>query len=75
MPRFSHTIDSHTHAFASLKELLAKATPLRSGDVLAGVAASSARSGWRRSWRWRTCRYRCSSTRRWCRTKTTKSRA
>lgn len=43
MPRFSHTIDSHTHAFASLKELLAKATPLRSGDVLAGVAAASAR--------------------------------
>ncbi|MBW3498245.1 MULTISPECIES: ethanolamine ammonia-lyase subunit EutB [unclassified Janthinobacterium] len=43
MPRFSHTIDSHTYAFASLKELLAKATPLRSGDVLAGVAAVSAR--------------------------------
>lgn len=42
MPRFSHTIDSHTYAFASLKELLAKATPLRSGDVLAGVAAASA---------------------------------
>ena len=43
MPRFSHTIDSHTYAFASLKELLAKATPPRSGDVLACVAASSAR--------------------------------
>lgn len=43
MPRFSHTIDSHTYAFASLKGLLAKATPLRSGDVLAGVAAASAR--------------------------------
>ncbi len=43
MPRFSHTIDSHVYQFASLKELLAKATPLRSGDVLAGVAATSAR--------------------------------
>ena len=43
MPRFSHTIYSHTYAFTSLKELLAKATPLRSGDVLAGVAAASAR--------------------------------
>ncbi|APA66982.1 ethanolamine ammonia-lyase subunit EutB [Janthinobacterium sp. 1_2014MBL_MicDiv] len=43
MPRFSHTIDSHAYAFASLKELLAKATPPRSGDVLAGVAAASAR--------------------------------
>jgi len=42
MPRFSHRIDSHTYAFASLKELLAKATPPRSGDVLAGVAAASA---------------------------------
>ncbi|MEF2266579.1 ethanolamine ammonia-lyase subunit EutB [Janthinobacterium sp. LS2A] len=43
MSSFSHTIDSHTYAFASLKELLAKATPLRSGDVLTGVAAASAR--------------------------------
>ena len=43
MSRFSHTIDSHVYQFASLKELLAKATPLRSGDVLAGVAAASAR--------------------------------
>ena len=43
MSCFSHTIDSHTYAFASLKELLAKATPPRSGDVLACVAASSAR--------------------------------
>ena len=43
MPRFSHTIDSHVYQFVSLKDLLAKATPLRSGDVLAGVAAASAR--------------------------------
>lgn len=43
MPCFSHTIDSHVYQFASLKELLAKATPPRSGDVLACVAASSAR--------------------------------
>src|SRR5262249_17474686 len=31
-----------TYTFSSLKELLAKATPPRSGDVLAGVAAKSA---------------------------------
>jgi ethanolamine ammonia-lyase large subunit len=31
-----------THTFSSLKELMAKATPHRSGDVLAGVAAKSA---------------------------------
>ena len=30
------------YRFADLKELLAKATPPRSGDVLAGVAATSA---------------------------------
>ena len=31
-----------TYSFSSLKELMAKATPPRSGDILAGVAASSA---------------------------------
>jgi ethanolamine ammonia-lyase large subunit len=31
-----------SYRFADLKELMAKATPLRSGDVLAGVAAQSA---------------------------------
>ena len=30
------------YAFADLKELMAKATPLRSGDMLAGIAAGSA---------------------------------
>ncbi|TAJ27278.1 ethanolamine ammonia-lyase subunit EutB, partial [Bosea sp. (in: a-proteobacteria)] len=28
--------------FADLKEVMAKATPLRSGDMLAGIAAGSA---------------------------------
>ncbi len=31
-----------TYSFSSLKELMAKATPPRSGDILAGVAAGSA---------------------------------
>jgi ethanolamine ammonia-lyase large subunit len=39
---YAHTIGSRRHTFGSLRELLAKATPLRSGDVLAGVAAASA---------------------------------
>jgi ethanolamine ammonia-lyase large subunit len=39
---FASTIGNTRHAFASLRELLAKATPLRSGDVLAGVSAASA---------------------------------
>ncbi len=39
---YSITLGGTTHCFASLKQLLAKATPLRSGDQLAGVAAHSA---------------------------------
>ncbi len=39
---FAHSIGSRRYTFSSLRELLAKATPLRSGDVLAGVAAGSA---------------------------------
>ena len=35
------TLAGTTYAFASLSDLLAKATPARSGDVLAGVAAES----------------------------------
>ena len=39
---FRHTIGGTTHVFADLKTLLARATPFRSGDALAGVAATSA---------------------------------
>jgi ethanolamine ammonia-lyase large subunit len=39
---FSHIIGNTSYAFASLRELLAKATPFRSGDALAGIAAASA---------------------------------
>lgn len=39
--RFQSSIGNETYAFTDLKEVLAKASPLRSADVLAGVAASS----------------------------------
>ena len=39
---FSVTLAHRTYRFEGLRELLAKATPLRSGDQLAGVAAESA---------------------------------
>ena len=39
---FTHTIGAIRYTFNHLRELLAKATPLRSGDVLAGLAAQSA---------------------------------
>ena len=37
-----HTVGRTSWAFADLKDLMAKATPLRSGDMLAGIAAGSA---------------------------------
>ncbi|MFZ6643663.1 ethanolamine ammonia-lyase subunit EutB [Undibacterium sp. TC4M20W] len=40
--QFSHIVGTRTYQFRDLKDLLAKATPLRSGDLLAGVAASTA---------------------------------
>jgi len=40
--QFSHIVGARTYHFRDLKDLLAKATPLRSGDLLAGVAASTA---------------------------------
>ena len=39
---YATTLGRTRHTFGSLRELMAKATPLRSGDVLAGVAADSA---------------------------------
>ena len=38
---YRHTVGSRTYEFTDLKTLLAKASPLRSGDVLAGVAAAT----------------------------------
>jgi len=38
---YSATIDSRRYNFGDLKTLMAKATPLRSGDQLAGLAAES----------------------------------
>ncbi|MGN1290492.1 MAG: ethanolamine ammonia-lyase subunit EutB, partial [Bradyrhizobium sp.] len=39
---YRHTIDSTNYAFDDLRILLAKASPPRSGDRLAGIAADSA---------------------------------
>jgi ethanolamine ammonia-lyase large subunit len=39
---YRHTIDATSYAFDDLCDLLAKATPPRSGDRLAGIAADSA---------------------------------
>jgi len=42
MPRYAATVGGRRHAFADLREVMAKASPPRSGDALAGVAARSA---------------------------------
>ena len=42
MSGFVHSVGGQTWRFDSLRELMAKATPARSGDYLAGVAAASA---------------------------------
>jgi len=42
MPTYRHAIDATTHCFDSLAALMACASPERSGDHLAGVAARSA---------------------------------
>jgi ethanolamine ammonia-lyase large subunit len=39
---YRHAIDATTYTFGDLRDLLAKATPPRSGDRLAGIAAESA---------------------------------
>lgn len=40
--QYRHRIGSVTHVFEDLRAVMAKATPLRSGDMLAGIAAKSA---------------------------------
>ncbi|WP_417069823.1 ethanolamine ammonia-lyase subunit EutB [Niveibacterium terrae] len=42
MAVYQHTVGQRRYRFADLRTLLARATPLRSGDCLAGVAAQSA---------------------------------
>ena len=42
MATYAHSIGGQTWRFEDLRELMAKATPARSGDYLAGVAAASA---------------------------------
>ncbi len=41
MATFAHSVGAQTYRFDSLKEVMAKASPARSGDFLAGVAAQN----------------------------------
>jgi ethanolamine ammonia-lyase large subunit len=42
MPHYTHIVGPRTYTFRDLKDVMAKATPARAGDHLAGVAAGSA---------------------------------
>ena len=42
MAQFSHVVGSKTYTFGDLRALMAQASPARSGDALAGLAAASA---------------------------------
>ena len=53
---YSQTIGARRYTFPDLKTLLAKATPLRSGDQLAGLAAESGENASPRNMRWPICR-------------------
>ena len=39
---YTHTVNAQRHTFVDLRDLMARATPMRSGDRLAGVVAGSA---------------------------------
>ena len=43
MATFVHTVGNQAYRFDSLKDVMAKASPARSGDVLAGIAAGNDR--------------------------------
>ncbi len=47
---YRHTVGPRTHVFADLASLMAKATPIRSGDCLAGIAADSAEENMAARW-------------------------
>ena len=70
------TVGGRTYGFDGLVELMAKATPLRSGDELAGCAAAS--DAERAAAQWALADLplgRVPRTSWWCRTRTTRSPA
>jgi hypothetical protein len=53
---YKTTLSGQVWRFDSLKTLMAKASPARSGDALAGLSPGPPKSGWRQKWRWRRFR-------------------
>ena len=61
---YQTTVGAQVYRFADLKTLLAKASPARSGDYLAGSPPPPMKNAWPPSWPWPRCRSSASSTRR-----------
>ena len=72
---FAHTIGNRRYTFSTLCELLARATPLRSGDELAGLAAASAEERVAAQFALADVPLSAFARTTSCRTKATKSRA
>lgn len=53
---YRYSVGAQTYQFADLKAVLAKATPARCGDHLAGVAAELMLSAWRPECVWQVFR-------------------
>jgi ethanolamine ammonia-lyase large subunit len=71
---FHHSVGTQSHRFDDLRTLLARATPLRSGDQLAGVAAASSQERVAAQMALAELPLSHSCTRRWCPMRTTRSR-
>ena len=67
------TLGGETYRFTSLADLMAKATPERSGDQLAGIAADSARQRVAAREALADLPWPLSCSRQWCPTRPTRS--
>ena len=70
---YSATLGPHRHVFGDLKTLLAQASPLRSGDRLAGIAAATGEERVAAQYALADLPLRRSSMRRSCPMKATRS--
>lgn len=64
MAAFAHTVGAQTYRFDSLKDVMAKASPARSGTSWPASPRSTMASGWPRKWRWPTSRSHISCRKR-----------
>ncbi len=58
MAAFTHSVGAQTYRFDSLKDVMAKASPARSGTSWLALPRSTTVNAWPRKWRWPTFRSR-----------------